>query len=81
MLRTLVSPWTGCTRAERENLAWGPFSLTSLVGSGGVCPAVSAVFAGGLSERLRPLWKQLSAAQSYLRYHAIFAREQSLCSG
>ena len=33
-------------------MAWGPFFLTPLVGSGGVCPAVSAVFAVGLSERL-----------------------------
>ena len=76
MLRTLVSPWTGCTMAERKKSAWGPFFLTPLVGSGGVCQAVSAVFDVGLSERLRPLWKQLSAAQSRLRYHAIFAWEQ-----
>ena len=33
-------------------MAWGPFFLTPLVGSGDVCPAVSAVFAVGLSERL-----------------------------
>ncbi|MFJ4141120.1 hypothetical protein [Pseudomonas fragi] len=52
MLRTLVSPWTGCTRAERKNLAWGPFFLTTLVGSGGVCQAVSGVEDAGLSERL-----------------------------
>lgn len=52
MLRTLVSPWTGCTRAERKNSAWGPFFLTPLVGSGGVCQAVSVVFDAGLSERL-----------------------------
>ena len=52
MLRTLVSPWMGCTRAERKNLAWGPFFLTILVGSDGVCQAVSAVFDVGLSERL-----------------------------
>ena len=43
------------------------------MGSGGVCKSVSAVFDVGLSERLRPLWKQLSAAQRPLRYHAIFA--------
>ena len=52
MLRTLVSPWTGCTRAERKNSAWGPFFLTTLVGSGGVCLAVPVVFDAGLSERL-----------------------------
>ena len=52
MLRTLVSPWTGCTRAERKNSAWGPFFLTTLVGSGGVCQAVSGVEDAGLSERL-----------------------------
>ncbi|WP_426212962.1 hypothetical protein [Pseudomonas sp. TWR2-1-1] len=52
MLRTLVSPWTGCTRAERKNLAWGPFFLTTLVGSGSVCQAVLVVFDAGLSERL-----------------------------
>ena len=52
MLRTLVSPWTGYTRAEWENSAWGPFSLTILVGSDGVCQAVSVVFDAGLSERL-----------------------------
>ena len=52
MLRTLVSPWTGCTRAERKNSAWGPFFLTPLVGSGSICQAVSAVFDAGLSERL-----------------------------
>jgi len=33
-------------------LAWGPFFLTPLVGSGDVCPAVPAVFDVGLSERL-----------------------------
>ena len=80
MLRTLVSPWTGCTRAERGNLAWGPFPLTTLVGSGGVCPAVSVVFDAGLSERLRPLWNQLSAAQSRLRYHAFFRLGAAQCS-
>ena len=52
MLRTLVSPWTGCTRAERKNSDWGPFFLTPLVGSGGVCLAVPVVFDAGLSERL-----------------------------
>ena len=52
MLRTLVSPWTGCTRAERKNSAWGPFFPHPLVGSGGVCQAVSVVFDAGLSERL-----------------------------
>ena len=38
MLRTLTTPWTGFVRADRTNLAWGPFVLTPLVGSGGVCP-------------------------------------------
>ena len=52
MLRTLVSPWTGCTRAERKNLAWGLFFLTTLVGSGSVCQAALVVFDAGLSERL-----------------------------
>ena len=72
MLRTLVSPWTGCTRAERENLAWGPFPLTTLVGSGGVCPAVFVVFDAGLSERLLAALEAAFAAQSPLRYHSIF---------
>ena len=72
MLRTLVSPWTGCTRAERKNLAWGPFFLTPLVGSGGVCQAVSVVFDAGLSERLLAALEAAFAAQSPLRYHSIF---------
>lgn len=42
MLRTLPTPWTGFGRADRKNLAWGPFFLTPRVGARGVCP--SAVY-------------------------------------
>lgn len=58
--------------AERKKSAWGPFFLTTLVGSGGVCLAVPVVFDAGLSERLLAALEAAFAAQSPLRYHSIF---------
>ncbi|KKN84364.1 hypothetical protein LCGC14_0290260 [marine sediment metagenome] len=50
MLRTLTSPWTGYVRAERKNLAWGPFFLPSRVGAEGIC---SLAFYPPIEERKR----------------------------
>jgi hypothetical protein len=56
----------GLHQGRTEKFGLGAIFPHPLVGSGGVCPAVYAVFTGGLSERLRPLWKQLSAAPTAL---------------